>query len=321
MSEYQGERPRNLLAVPCCRRTVLRALGGGFLGVLLGSSGSHTAVHAMGSGATTALRAPLLQADQPLLVTQRASSRPTLLVYDTAQGLLAGDLQHAVSMERVRHDLAEFPADWAVVGVGTTNQQGQTGELIPDGTVASLQFWWAAPSSPSQAAVTDLGQTSPSNQIDFPFLAVGVADAFRPLTWSLENVTDVHAWLRGRLESAGIALAAIQLEGNFGPVMTTVSYNIPPTGIDTSAGYVGSQYFRFASYPSGAWRMNGVYAAAAALQPVISTAGNPVHLHGYQPGPMLGGHVASAAPLDGLARIWILDEMVVQPAPLAPEVS
>jgi hypothetical protein len=320
MSPCQDERFTRALAAPCCRRTVLRALGGGLVGAVLGGFGSgRSALAGTQRDASAAALGPAAKATGRELAAQQPARGPALLVYDTAQGLLAGDLQHAVSMERIRHDLSTFSPDWSVVGVGTTNQPGHTGELIPDGTAGALRFWWADPSSPSQADVSDLSQTAPSGEIEFPFLAIGVADAFTPLTWPLEDAADVHAWLKDRLAYAAIPLAAIQLEGSFGPVMTTVSYNIPPTGIDTSAGYVGSQYFRFGSYPSGSWRMNGVYAAAAALQPVISTAGNPLHLHGYQPGPMLGGHIVSAAPRGGIAKVWILDELIVQPAPLAPE--
>src|SRR5690242_9737791 len=52
---------------------------------------------------------------------QRGLLRSTLLVYNTVQGLLSGDLLNAVTVPLVRSDLAAFPADWPVVGVGTTN--------------------------------------------------------------------------------------------------------------------------------------------------------------------------------------------------------
>ncbi len=303
-------RLKRALAAPCGRRGVLKAFSAAMLGTAL-----------TGIGARLPARAASLPAAGSAgpVSGLAAGQTPSLLVYDTAQGLLAGDLQHAVTVDRVLHDLAAFPPSWSAVGVGTTNQAGRTGELIPDGTAADLHFWWADPSSSSQGSVSDLATVAPASGIEFPFLALGVADAYTPLTWALDGISDVHAWLKDRLGAASMPLAAIQIDGDFGPVMTTVSYNIPPTGIDTSAGYVGAQYFRFGSYDSGTWRMNGVYAAAAALQPVISTAGNPVHLHGYQPGPMLGGHIVSAACTSGIAKIWLLDDLVVQPAPLAPQ--
>lgn len=324
MNGCQDSGFERALAISCCRRTVLRALGGGLVGAALAGIGARAPLPARAQARSLeTLPGPARAMDGyglPLLV-RSSSPRPALLVYDTAQGLLAGDLQHAVSMSRIQADLAAYPLDWYVVGVGSTNQPGRTGEMIPDGTAANLHFWWADPNSPSQADVTDLGQTSPSGDIEFPFLALGVAASSNPLTWAIENVPDVHSWLKDRLSSAGIMLAALRLQGTFGPVMTTVSYNIPPTGIDTSAVYVSAQNFHFGSYPSGTWNMTGVYAAAAALQPVISTTGNPLHLHGYQPGPMLGGHIVSAAPVSGIATIWVLDALIEQPAPLAPEAT
>lgn len=254
-------------------------------------------------------------------VAQQSVSQPTMLVYNTAQGLLAGDLQHAATMASVKQDLQAYPSDWPVVGVGTTNQADGTGELILDGTAGALHFWWADPSSPSQAAVSDLTLSPASGAIAFPFIALGVADPSTAMTATLDNVDNVHTWLNDQLSAAGISLAAIHLEGTFGDVMTSVSYNIPPTGVDTSGVYSNSDFFHTPAYPSGSWIMDGIYAAAPALQPVVSTAGNPVHLHGYQPGPMLGGHISSASAVNVTATIWPLDQVVVRPTPIEPEVT
>jgi len=58
--------------------------------------------------------------------------------------------------------------------------------------------------------------------------------------------------------------------------------------------------------------MDGVYASAPALQPIISTAGNPVHLHGYQPDSMLGGHITSAEAIHVTATIYPLDQVLIR---------
>lgn len=244
---------------------------------------------------------------------------PTLLVYNTAQGLLAGDLDHVVSPAMVQDDIDAFPADWVALGVGTTDQRGRTGELIPDGSSRHVRFWWADPSSPSQADVSNLVAVPSLSSVELPFLAIGVADPATAIDWPLSNVSGVHAWLKDQLESAGIDMAAIRLEGTFGDVMTTVSYNIPPTGIPTGSVYSGDSFFRFGDYPSGYWKMDGVFADPAALQPVVSTAGNPVHLHGYQPDVELGGHIVSAVAADVTAHIFPLSEIVVRPTPLGPQ--
>src|SRR5829696_5288967 len=158
-----------------------------------------------------------------------AGGTPSLVAYNTVQGLLAGDLEHTVSIVRVRSDLAAYPPDWPVVGVGTTNRPFRTGEPIPGGTAGDLRFWWADPDSPSQAAVTDLGAGPGAGPVELPFLAIGVGDPARALTWEARDVPDVHAWLSAQLAAAGIELAGVLLEGEFGAVKTTVSYNIPAT--------------------------------------------------------------------------------------------
>ncbi|HTE84254.1 MAG TPA: hypothetical protein VK821_05950 [Dehalococcoidia bacterium] len=60
--------------------------------------------------------------------TDRTIPVPTLLVYNTAQGLLSGDLDHAISPTMVQDDVDTFPAKWVTLGVGTTDQRGRTGE-------------------------------------------------------------------------------------------------------------------------------------------------------------------------------------------------
>ncbi len=245
---------------------------------------------------------------------------PTLLVYSTVERMLGGDLLQVVTPPEVRADLARFPADWPTVGVGTTSWIGRNGELMPDGTAAALHFWWADPDSPSQAMVLDVtasGVAPPKAGVGFPFLGLAVGDPATAITWTIDEGADVHQWLIQRLTEAGIGLAGVQLQGEFGPVATTVAYNIPLTGLDLSGGYVGADYFRFGDYPPATWTMNGLYAADPALQPVISTPGNPLHLHGYQPATMLGGHIGRATALRVTATIWPLAELVERPVHLA----
>jgi hypothetical protein len=65
--------------------------------------------------------------------------------------------------------------------------------------------------------------------------------------------------------------------------------------------------------------MNGLYAADPTLQPVISTAGHPLHLHGYQPQTMLGGHVGSASAISVTATVWPLSQVITRSGELATE--
>jgi hypothetical protein len=233
-----------------------------------------------------------------------SSSEATLLVYSSVERLLAGDLLHTTTVDEVQIHLADYPPDWPVVGVGTTDWIGRNGEMMPDGTAGDPHFWWADPGSPSQAEVIDLTSYEPPAQ--FPFLGLAIGDPATAITLTLENVEDVHAWLEGKLDAGGVDLAGVQLRGQFGPVKTTVAYNIPLTGLDLSGGYVGEDYFRFGEYITATWTMNGLYATDPAVEPVISTPGHPLHLHGYQPETMLGGHVGSASAIRVTATIWPL---------------
>src|SRR5690606_6341802 len=166
------------------------------------------------------------------VVAQDAADEPTLLLYSTVERMLSGDMANAVDVATVEADLAAYPEDWVVLGLGTTNQPMRNGELMPDGTVADLDYWWADPSSPDQNAIVDIapdeGATDPTPEPDvdadpeFPFLGLAIVDPDAALVVTAENVDNVHVWLRELLESEGITLAGLQLEGAFGQVNTTV---------------------------------------------------------------------------------------------------
>jgi hypothetical protein len=249
-------------------------------------------------------------------------AEPTLLVYNSVTGLLAGDLGHTVTVPEVEADLTPFPSEWPVVGVGTTDWRGRNGEMMPDGTAGALHFWWADPDSPSHAALHD--DADPGyvarlhHAVRIPFLALAIADPATALTWPLEPTDDVAGWLRARLAAAGIELAGLRLRGEFGLTKTTDSYNLPTTGFDLCGGYVGEDHFRFVDYEQGGWVMNGLYAAEPALAGLIAVPNDPLHLHGYQPGAMVGGHVGRAVARSGTATLWPLQAVVRRQAPLTP---
>lgn len=244
----------------------------------------------------------------------RMDAEPTLLVYNSCARLLAGDLLHTVTVPEVQGDLARFPAGWPVVGVGTTDWIGRNGELMPDGTAGALHFWWADPASASHAAVHDDADpgyvAALHHPVRFPFVALAVGDPRTARTWQIAAVDDVHAWLTAELVAAEIELAGLQLRGRFGLTKTTDSYNIPLSGLDLCGGYVGADHFRFADYPAATWTLNGVYAADPALHALVSVGGQPLHLHGYQPGTMRGGHVGRAAAESVNATVWPLVEIL-----------
>lgn len=243
------------------------------------------------------------------LLAQAAEPPVSLLVYNTVERLLDGDLLHTVTMDEVRSDLAAFPPDWPVVGVGTTDWIERSGEMMPDGLAGSIRFWWADPGyGEPPGYLYNLAREGPPGG-EFPFLGLSVGDPSMVQTWPLRDVPDVHAWLEQQLAGNSIDLAGVQLSGEFGPVQTSVAYNLPLTGLDLSGGYVGEDYFRFADYITATWTLDGLYAAEPKLQPVISTAGHPLHLHGYQPDVMRGGHVKHASAISATVTIWPLSRV------------
>lgn len=247
---------------------------------------------------------------------QGDAAQPSLLLYNTVASLLAGDLLNTVTIGEVERDLGAFPPDWPVVGVGTTNWFGRNGELLPDGTAAALHYWWADPDPPTHATIRDLADwpTDPAlgGQPYLPFVGLAVGDPATAERFVLADADDVHARLAERLAARGVALAGLRLEGAFGPVHTTVAYNIPLTGLDLSGGYVGDDYFRFGDYAPADWTMVGLYAAAPALQPAIAAPDQAIHLHGYQPATLLGGHIGRAQARQVAVTVWPLREVVAR---------
>jgi hypothetical protein len=277
-------------------------------------------VLALGMALATCTPAPT---PTPTVVPPTPSAQATLLTYNTVERLLAGDLLHTTTVDKVQRHLADYPPDWPVVGVGTTDWIGRNGELMPDGTTSDLHFWWADPNSLTQADVKDMADpnvtTSLGRDVRFPFLGLAIGDPETATTWTLQDVENVHAWLEEKLDASDIDLAGVQLRGQFGLVKTTVAYNIPLTGLDLSGGYVGEDHFRFGEYITATWTMNGLYAADPAMQTVISTPGHPLHLHGYQPETMLGGHVGSASAISVTATVWPLSQVITQSVEITSE--
>ena len=251
----------------------------------------------------------------------------TLLVFNTADRLLRGDLFHTVTASSVANDLSAFDPAWPVVGVGTTNWLKRHGEVIPDGRVSDLHFWWADPEGERVGQIIDVKAQKPSpsgpelktpqygiddEDANFPFLVLAVCDPTQVITWTLSGVDSVHEWLKQQLASVNMGVAGLQLRGRFGAVKTTDAYNIPISGMNLSGGYRGDEYFRTGQYESGEWILNGVYVANPSLQPFISVPGMPLHLHGWQPGIMEGGHIVSAQAADVTATVWPMDDLVLK---------
>ena len=254
-------------------------------------------------------------------------SRSTLLIYNTVDRLLRGDLYHTVTTADVIEDLAAFPRDLPLVGIGTTNWLRRNGEVIADGTTGSPQFLWADPESDPTGQVIDVCWQQPSasgpalvtprldindQQANFPFLALAICEPTNALHWDVTNLSDAHEWLVNQLSERNVGVAGVQFRGTFGHVETTDAYNVPLGGLDLSGGYSGDQFFRSARYQGDEWILNGIFAANPSLQPFISVASHPLHLHGYRAQVRDGGHIVRAEVSAASVTVWLLDDLVLR---------
>ncbi|HVU13957.1 MAG TPA: acetolactate decarboxylase [Phototrophicaceae bacterium] len=255
------------------------------------------------------------------------TNRSCLLIYNTVDRLLRGDLFHTVATADVLEDLAAYPDDYPLVGIGTTSWLKRNGEVIAEGTARSPRFLWADPESSPVGQVIDVCWQRPSaggttlvtprldandQQANFPFLAVAVGDPAQVLRWDITDTPDLHEWLAGELARHNVGVAGIQICGRFGQVDTTDAYNVPLGGVDLSHGYTGDQVFRYGHYQGDDWLINGVFAANPSLQPFISVANRPLHLHGYRAQQRDGGHIVHAEAVEASVTVWPLVDLVLR---------
>lgn len=239
----------------------------------------------------------------------------TLLVWSSVARLLAGDLSHTVTVPAVQAALTRFPGAWPVVGVGTTDWDGRNGEMMPDGRADALHFWWADPRSRSHAALHDDADpayvAALGHAVRFPFLALAVGDPAAARTIELGTAPDLHAALTERLAALRLDLAGVQVRGRLGAAHTTDAANLPRAHHELcGAPHLGLR-LRAVDYAPGEWVVNGLYAAAPAWQETVSQPDAPLHLHGYQPATMRGGHL-HAAPSEAVRiTVWPLPQTAV----------
>ena len=261
------------------------------------------------------------------LIPDYANRQSTLIVYNTVSRLLDGDLQHTVSIKDIWKDLYLFPSHWLVVGIGTTNWLKRNGEMMPDGTTQNLHFWWADPKTAPQSHVIDLanptqafgdnikdmeGTITVKTDAKFPFLALAVCNPAKVQRYTIENVDNLHHWLKQKLEGDNIKVAGIQVRGTCNYVKSTDAHYIPEDGLDLSAGYVGDKYFFTSEHDEGEWVMNGIYSNDETIVPFISVPSAPVHLHGYEQSHVVGGHVVEAKVQTATVSIYPLPDVMLK---------
>lgn len=255
------------------------------------------------------------------------TKRSALLVYNTIDRLTRGDLYHTVTTADVLADLAEYPPDLPIAGIGTTSWLRRNGEVIVEGLVRSSRFLWTDPETTPVGQVIDLCWQRPAEtgtalvtpriddndeEANYPFLAIAVCDPTQAIQATVAQLPDLHEWLTAELIGKNVGVAGVQIRGEFGVVETTDAYNIPLTGLDLSHGYVGENHFRAARYEPDSWQLSGVFAANPSLQPFVAIPGHPLHLHGYRVNAREGGHIVRAAVINATITVYPVDDLILR---------
>lgn len=254
--------------------------------------------------------------------------RPTLFSYNTVERLLRGDFFHTVDWATVSGEVSGFPADWAVVGIGTTNWFKRNGEIIVEGDVQKTGVYWSDPEGGVPMHVIEINHEQPDRSRHklitpsvndqtqtpaFPFLAIAVCDPATRQSWQAPATDDLHAWIVAKIEELNIGLAAIRVNGLFSVVDYATAFYLPLEGLDLSGGYNAKDNLKFASLNSGSWSLGGIYAVNPTIQRVISVEGHPLHLHGYETASRCGGHIIKIRTSESVTvDFWPIKDLVME---------
>ncbi|MDX2226125.1 MAG: acetolactate decarboxylase [Verrucomicrobiae bacterium] len=254
-------------------------------------------------------------------------TRSTLLSYNTVERLLRGDFFHTVQWESVSREIAQFPADWPVVGIGTTNWFKRNGEIIIQGTVAKPEVYWSDPEGLAPMHVIDLTTQRPTgpgpalltpsleDRIEipaFPFLGVAVCDPSTARTWECPATENVHHWISAQMAEANLGLAAVRVSGDFSHVRYASAFYLPLEGLKLTEGYNAANNLKLAAHDGGHWSVGGIYAVNPTIQEITSIVGHPLHLHGYETRERLGGHIVNLQTPGVTVTVWPVRDLVME---------
>jgi hypothetical protein len=254
-------------------------------------------------------------------------ARPILFSYNTVERLLRGDFYHTVDWESVSAELARFPGDWPLIGIGTTNWFKRNGETIVQGTVEHPHVFWSDPEGENPMHVIDLHEQGPSAKgpellspsVDgpstaaaYPFLAVAVCQPDTAQHWDIPATENVHLWIQETLAQENIGLAAVLINGPCSHVRYASAFYLPLEGLKLVDGYNAKNNLKLAEHEKGDWSIGGIYAANPTLQNIISVEGLPLHLHGYEKESRVGGHVIQIKTAGCRVTVWPLKDLVME---------
>jgi len=255
------------------------------------------------------------------------ASRPILFSYNTVERLLRGDFYHTVDWESVSAELARFPGDWPLIGIGTTNWFKRNGETIIQGTVKEPRVLWSDPEGENPMHIIDLHEQGPclkgpelispsvegkESAAAYPFLAVAVCQPETALQWECPATENVHLWIQEKMVQENVGLAAVLISGPCTYVKYASAFYLPLEGLKLVDGYNAKNNLKLAEHEKGDWCVGGIYAANPTIQNIISVEGLPLHLHGYEKESRVGGHVIQIQTLGARVTVWPLKDLVME---------
>lgn len=225
----------------------------------------------------------------------------TLHVFNTVERLLRGDFYHCTKPVEVADELRRYPADWIVLGLGTTNWLGRHGEVIVDGVVSAPKFGWIDPGDPNRRWPLE-------PDADLPFVAVAACD---PEADHREIEIPPGADLAEAIEAEcirfNIGLAALAVHGTLETAEHQVMCEIPAGGVRPDVPPVVTRV----DTRRDAWQLCGFYSANPTIQTMLAHGTDAVHLHGRGvDGP--GGHLNHAVSGGAWVTVRPLPELILR---------
>ncbi len=238
-----------------------------------------------------------------------AAPVPTVMAFNSVTDMLAGDMWDVVYPWDLREALRDYPADWLLLGLGTTTHAFANGEVVARGTVARPELLYCDPEWPQvPRAVTEA----------MPFLGLAVVDPSTAVAIAARRGEDVHAQVRALCEAKGWPLAAVSVHGRCQGVSGTIAHDLRKSGSPLGDYRVDKAEYLlpFAAAEARPWQILGAWAGTAAGQRCMSIAGHPLHLHGVSDDGQAGGHIGKATADDAIIRVYPVAQLVERQADL-----
>ncbi|NUP98472.1 MAG: hypothetical protein HUU35_01320 [Armatimonadetes bacterium] len=234
----------------------------------------------------------------------RGEPAAEVIAFNTVGDMLAGDMWDAIYPWDVIVALQDFPADWPVVGLGTTSTTFANGEVLALGTAAQPLFHYCDPAYPQRVWPVTTAM---------PFLGLAVCDPATRLTCEARPGEELAPQIRAFCQERQLDLAAVLVEGRLREVGGTIAHDLRKSGSPlTDYGAKTTDYLLpFSSAETAVWQVGGLWAAGAEPQKSLSIAGHPLHLHAVRADRSRGGHFGRGVVETATISVYPLRSVVV----------